>query len=161
MKLLSLGACHLWVQRSPWGMNVKLYMKYSTYWTADVKSSSYDPHSYESNLCNCVYRSLKKVITSTGFRRVTSLYRCDALTNWAMKALTLGARHLWALRSPWEMNIKLCVKYFTYWTADVKSSSYDPRSYESNLCNCVYRSLKKSGLQQGLNPWLHDSGARL
>ena len=24
--------------------------------------------------------------------------------------------------------------------------SYDPRSYERNLCNCVYRSLKKSGL---------------
>ena len=29
--------------------------------------------------------------------------------------------------------------------------SCDPRSYESNLCNCIYRSLKKSGLQQGLN----------
>ena len=26
--------------------------------------------------------------------------------------------------------------------------SYDPRSYECNLCNC----LKKSGLQQSLNP---------
>ena len=30
--------------------------------------------------------------------------------------------------------------------------SYDPRSYECNLCNCVSKSLKKSGLQQGLNP---------
>jgi len=36
--------------------------------------------------------------------------------------------------------------------------SYDPRSYESNLWNCVYRSLKKSGLQRGLNPWAHDTG---
>ena len=30
--------------------------------------------------------------------------------------------------------------------------SYDPRRYECILCNCVFRSLKKSGLQQGLNP---------
>ena len=29
--------------------------------------------------------------TSTGFESVTSRYRCDALTNWAMKPLTLGA----------------------------------------------------------------------
>ena len=29
--------------------------------------------------------------------------------------------------------------------------TYDPRSYECNLCNCIYRSLKKSGLQQGLD----------
>ena len=36
---------------------------------------------------------------------------------------------------------------------------YDPRSYERNLCNCVYRSLKKSGLQRGLNPWPRDTGA--
>ena len=42
---------------------------------------SYDPHSYESNLCNCLYRSLKKVRTSTGSEPVTSRYRCDALTN--------------------------------------------------------------------------------
>ena len=35
--------------------------------------------------------------------------------------------------------------------------SYDPRSYESNLCNCLYGSLKKSGLQRGLNPWPRDT----
>ena len=29
--------------------------------------------------------------------------------------------------------------------------SYDPRSYDCNLCNCISRSLKKSGIQQGLN----------
>ena len=39
--------------------------------------------------------------------------------------------------------------------------SCDPRSYESNFCNCVYRSLKKSGLAQGLNPWPLDTGATL
>ena len=30
--------------------------------------------------------------------------------------------------------------------------SYDPLNYECNLCNCVSRSLEKSGLQQGLKP---------
>ena len=34
--------------------------------------------------------------------------------------------------------------------------SYDHRSYELNLSNCVARSLKKSGLQRGLNPWPRD-----
>ena len=37
MKPLMLGAGHLWVLISPWGMNVKWYMKYFIYWT-DVKS---------------------------------------------------------------------------------------------------------------------------
>ena len=37
----------------------------------------------------------KKFRTSTGFEPVTSRYRCDALTNWAMKPLTLGAVHMW------------------------------------------------------------------
>ena len=35
--------------------------------------------------------------------------------------------------------------------------SYDPRSYERNLCNCACRSLKNSGLQRGLNPWPRDT----
>ena len=39
--------------------------------------------------------------------------------------------------------------------------SYDPRSYERNLCNCVYRSLKNAGRQQGLNPGPRDTGATL
>ena len=30
--------------------------------------------------------------------------------------------------------------------------SYDPHSYERNLCNCVCRSQKNSGLQRDLNP---------
>ena len=39
--------------------------------------------------------------------------------------------------------------------------SYDPRSYERNLCNSVFRRLKYSGLQRGLNPWPRDTGATL
>ena len=64
---------------------------------------SYDPRSYESNFCNCVKKP-ENFRTSTGFEPVTSRYRCDALTNWAMKPLTLGAGHLWVLISPWGMS---------------------------------------------------------
>ena len=46
----------------------------------------------------------EKFRTSTGFEPVTSRFRCDALTNWAMKPLTLGAGHLWVLMFPWGMN---------------------------------------------------------
>ena len=63
----------------------------------------YDPRSYERNFCNCVKKP-EKFRTSTGFEPVTSRYRCDALTNWAMKPLTLGAGHLWVLMFPWGIN---------------------------------------------------------
>mgnify|MGYP007094275874 CR=1 FL=1 len=39
--------------------------------------------------------------------------------------------------------------------------SYYTCTYESNLCNFLYRSLKKSGVQWGLNPWSHDTFATL
>ena len=78
-------------------------------WNIELRmwnEGSYDPRSYESNLCNCVYESLQKVGTLTGFETVTQWHRCDALTNWAMKPLTLGAGHFWALGSPSRMNVK-------------------------------------------------------
>ena len=65
--------------------------------------SSYDPRSYGRNFCNCV-KKLENFRTSTGFEPVTSRYRCDALTNWVMKPLNLGAGHLWVLMFPWGMN---------------------------------------------------------
>ena len=61
---------------------------------------SYDLRSYERNFGNCVEKP-EKYRTSTGFKPVTSRFRCDALTNWAMKPLTLGAGHLWVLMVPW------------------------------------------------------------
>ena len=93
---------------------------------------SYDPRSYERNSCNCVKKP-EQFRTSTGFESVTSRYRCDALTNWAMKPLTLGAGHLWVPMFPWGMN---------QWWNDIWNGpymncgneikrSYDPRSYES------------------------------
>ena len=73
---------------------------------------SYDHCSYERNLSNCVQKP-EKVRTSTGFEAVTSWYRCNTLTNWAMKPLALGASHLWVLISPWgiwntHMSLVLC-----------------------------------------------------
>ena len=95
------------------------------------------------DFCNCVEKPAK-IRTLTGFEPVTSRYRCDALTNWAMKPLTLGAGHLWVLMVPWEMN--------QWWNGIRNESymncgyeikwSYDLRSYESNFCNCVEKPAK-------------------
>ena len=140
MKALTLGAGHLWVLMVPWGMNQwwngiwnESYMNcgYEIKW-------SYDLRSCEHNFCNCVEKP-EKFRTSTGFEPVTSRFRCDALTNWAMKALTLGAGHLWVLMVPWGMN--------QWWNGIWNESymncgyeikwSYDLRSCERNFCNCV------------------------
>ena len=42
----------------------------------------------------------EKFSTLTGFESVTSRYRCDHLTDSAMKPLTMGAGHLWVLMGP-------------------------------------------------------------
>ena len=55
-----------------------------------------------------------------GVEPATSRYRCNALTNWAMKPLTLGAGHLWVLMSPCRMDVKWYMECFIYWTADFK-----------------------------------------
>ena len=81
---------------------------------------SHDDRSFERNLSNCEQKP-EKVRTSTGFEPVTSRYRCDALTNWAMKPMMLGAGHLWVLMSPWRMDVKWYTKCFIHWTADLKS----------------------------------------
>ena len=62
-------------------------------------------------------------MTSMGFKPVTSRYWCDALTNWAMKPLTLGAGHLWVLmvREEW-INDEMIYEMDHIWTVDMKSS---------------------------------------
>ena len=95
---------------------------------------SYDLRSYERNFYNCVEKP-EKFRTSTGFEPVTSRFRYDALTNWAMKPLTLGAGHLWVLMVPWGMN--------QWWNGIWNESymncgyeikwSYDLRSYEREV----------------------------
>ena len=74
-------------------------------------------------ICNCV-KKFEKFRTSTGFEPVTSRYRCDALTNWAMKPLTLGVGHFWVLMFAWGMNERWNDIYEMdhIWTTDMKSS---------------------------------------
>ena len=93
--------------------DMKWYMKCFIHWTVDLKSSK----PWSSQLWKP-----EKVRTSTGFEPVTWRYQCDALTNWAMKPLTLRAGHLWVLMSPRGMDVKWYMKCFIYWTADLKSS---------------------------------------
>ena len=84
-----------WLSWIPWGVHIN----------TKVSKWSYDLRSYESNFCNCVEKP-EKFRTSTGFEPVTSRFRCDALTNWAMKPLTLGAGHLWVLMVPLKWYMK-------------------------------------------------------
>ena len=47
------------------------------------------------------------------------------------------------------------------WTAEMKCKWRNDRRSECNLCNCVKKPEKNSGLQRGLNPWPRDTGAML
>ena len=47
------------------------------------------------------------------------------------------------------------------WTAEMKRKWRNDRLGERNLCNCVKKPEKNSGLQRGLNPWPRDTGAML
>ena len=42
------------------------------------------------------------------------------------------------------------------WTAEMKWKWRNDRRSECNLCNCVKKPEKNSGLPRGLNPWPHD-----
>ena len=77
------------------------------------------PHQvklWSSQLWTQLLEEPEKFRTLTGFEPVTSRFRCDALTNWAMKPLTLGAGHLWVLILPWGMNqwTKWYIKWIIY-----------------------------------------------
>ena len=74
-------------------MKEMIYIQWITYWTADMKSSK----AMSLAVMNAIFSNCRGVekpetfSTSTGFEPVTSRYRCDALTNWAMKPMTLAA----------------------------------------------------------------------
>ena len=113
---------------------------------------SHDHRTYERNLSNCVEKP-EKVRTSTGFEPVTSRYWYDALTNWAMKPLTLGAGHLWLLMSRWRMDVKWYMKCFIYWTADLKSS----KAWSSQLWTQFKQLPKEAWKSQDFNRvWTRD-----
>ena len=163
MKPLRLGAGHLWVQMFSWGMNQRWNDICNGSWSYmncgyEIKWS-YDPRSYERNFCNCVKKP-EKFRTSTGFEPVTSRYRCDALTNWAMKPLTLGAGHLWVLMFSWGMN----QRWNDIWNGSYMNRgyeikwSYDPRSYDRNFCNCVKKPEKfRTSISYIISSLIHSS----
>ena len=100
------------------------------------------------------------------YEPVTSWYRYNALTNWAMKPLTLGAGHLWVLMFPWGMN---------QWWNDIWNGSYmymncgyeikwsymyDPRSYEYNFWLERCTSIARSRVQTSLKSWIFQASLR-
>ena len=79
----------------------KIYMKYIIYCTAGMKSNETMLSPGDERKFLLRREAWKIFRTSTGFEPATSRYRCDALTNWAMKPLTLGAGHFWVHNFPW------------------------------------------------------------
>ena len=79
----------------------------------------------------------KKFRTSTGFEPVTSRCRCDALTNWAMKPLTLGAGQLWVHMFPWKRWVLMIYEINNIWTAEMKWKWRKDCRSSRNLCNSL------------------------
>ena len=114
---------------------------------------NYNPRSYERNLCKYVYRSLKNSALQRGFEPVTSLCHCDALTNWAMKRLTLGADHLRVLMRNYIWGISyIGLRRWNQVNCDPRRN-FDLRSSQRNLCTYVSRSLKIKGFN---GVWTRD-----
>ena len=109
------------IHKSPFRVNGhNWYMKCFIYWTAGLKSTELWSSQLWTQFKHCVQKP-EKVRTLTGFQPVTSQSRCDTLTNWAMKPLTLGAGHLWVLSNAWRMDVKWYMKCFICWTVHLKS----------------------------------------
>ena len=98
----------------------------------------------------------KKFRTSTGFEPLTSRLPVRCSTNWATKPLTLGAGQLWVHMFPWKKWVLMIYEINHIWTAEMKWKWRNDRRSERNLCNCVKKPEKNSGLQRGLNPWPRD-----
>ena len=92
---------------------------------------------------NCAEKP-EKFRTSTGFEPVTTRFRCDDLTNWAMKSLTLGTGHLWVLMVSWGMN---------QWWNGIWNESYELGSYERNFLQLCREAWK---IQDFNGVWTRD-----
>ena len=79
----------------------------------------------------------KKFRTSKGFEPVTSRYRCDALTNWAMKPLMLEADQVCIHMFPWKRWVLMIYEINNIWTAEMKWKWRNDRRSERNLCNSL------------------------
>ena len=109
-----------------------------------------------------------------GFEPVTSRYRSDALTNWAMKPLTLGAGHLWVLMSTWRVDVTWYMKCFIIELRILKSSKLwssqlwmqfkqlHIEAWKSQNFNRVWTrtSIARSQVQTPLKSWLFQASIR-
>jgi len=143
MKPLTLGAGHLLVVRSPSGINVKLSVKYLKYWTADLKWRKL----WSSQLWTQFMQvHIWKPANSQDFNGVSN---CDAVTPvQCSNQLSYEGTDVrnWSLVGPGEPGSNEC-ELIIWNLSNIElrmwnKVSYDARSYECNLCNWVYRSLK-------------------
>ena len=112
---------HLWVVMYPWWMinerndiwNNKSYIELRMWNQVKLWCSQLWTQFYQ------LRRDAWKTQDFNGVESVTSRYRTDCLTNWAMKPLTMGAGHLWLLMFPWWMNQR--------WNDIWNKSFIDPR----------------------------------
>ena len=126
-------------------------------WTVEMKWKWRNDRRSERNLCNCIKKPEKKYSGLT--RDLVIPMRCS--TNWAVKPLTFGAGQLWVHMFPWKRWVLMIYEINHIWTVEMKWKWRNDRCSECNLCNCVKKPEKNSGLQQGLNPWPRDTGAML
>ena len=68
------------------------------------------------------------------------------------EATDVGSWSFVGRREPMRNECEVIIRNISYIEGMGNQVSYEPRRYKSNLCNFVCRSLKKSGLQQSLNP---------
>ena len=89
--------------------------------------------------CNCIKKPEKNFRTSTGFEHVTSRYQCDALTNWAMKPLTLGAGQLWIHIFPWKRWVRMmCIWNKSYMNCGIEINWRMVLAVINAIwCNCI------------------------
>ena len=132
MKPLTLGAGHLWVLMSPWGRNVKWYMKCFVYSTGDLKSSTL----WSSQLWTQFKQLRIEAWKSKYFNRV---WHCDlTIPVWCSNQLSYEATHIgsWTFVSSNEpvRNVKWCLKLSKLWPF----GSYEQQLWKKCSPNCKW-----------------------
>ena len=79
------------------------------------------------------------------------------------EATDIGSRSilLWVHVFLWKKWLLMIYEINHVWTAEMKWKWRNDCRSERNLCNCVKKPEKNSGLQRGLNPWPRDTGVML
>ena len=165
-----------------WITHLLMIYEINHIWTAEIKWKWRNDHRSEHNLCNCIKKPEKKFRTSTGFEPVTSWFTGAMLYQLSYEATDVGSRSIVGSYVPVkEMSVNdiyiffqasfrnciNCVHYndhffifisfpqFIYDLFHISWKWRNDRCSERNLCNCVKKPEKNSGLQRGLNFHFH------